>query len=201
MQKQCSMDGCIKSSRRRGWCEAHYTRWYRNGSPTGGGSSPGSAQKYFDEVVLRHSSDECLMWPYARDNKGYPKVQKDGKIKKVTRVICEIVNGAPPSSRHQAAHSCGKGHLGCCAPKHLRWATPKENAQDREKHGTVLRGEYHPGTTLSEAEVMEIRALKGHFSQSRLGKKFGVSRVAIGQIHRGERWGWLNDEADGRRPQ
>lgn len=30
----CSVDGCEKPSRSRGWCVAHWTRWRRHGSPT-----------------------------------------------------------------------------------------------------------------------------------------------------------------------
>lgn len=30
----CSIDGCGKAARTRGWCVAHYTRWHRYGSPT-----------------------------------------------------------------------------------------------------------------------------------------------------------------------
>lgn len=29
----CSVDGCAKPSRNRGWCSAHYERWRRNGDP------------------------------------------------------------------------------------------------------------------------------------------------------------------------
>ena len=34
MSKNCSIDGCGKVPRARGWCQAHYTRWRRTGSPT-----------------------------------------------------------------------------------------------------------------------------------------------------------------------
>lgn len=29
----CSVDGCAKPARTRGWCSAHYERWRRNGDP------------------------------------------------------------------------------------------------------------------------------------------------------------------------
>ena len=38
--KICSVDGCGKHAHSRGWCEPHYRRWLRNGSPTGGRASP-----------------------------------------------------------------------------------------------------------------------------------------------------------------
>lgn len=31
-KRTCSIDGCEKPSRRRGWCEMHYCRWRRHGT-------------------------------------------------------------------------------------------------------------------------------------------------------------------------
>src|SRR5258705_8607003 len=40
--KCCSIDGCEKEARARGWCWVHYYRWYRNGSdPLAGGRPDG----------------------------------------------------------------------------------------------------------------------------------------------------------------
>lgn len=30
----CSIEGCERPSRKRGWCSTHYTRWRRHGDPT-----------------------------------------------------------------------------------------------------------------------------------------------------------------------
>lgn len=32
----CSIEECSKKKKRRGWCQAHYTRWLRHGDPLGG---------------------------------------------------------------------------------------------------------------------------------------------------------------------
>ena len=41
VQKVCSIDGCHRTQRARGWCNSHYAKWYRNGDPlvSGGGST------------------------------------------------------------------------------------------------------------------------------------------------------------------
>lgn len=75
----------------------------------------------------------CLIWPFARDGKGYGSLGKKG----AHRRMCEIVNGPAPTPKHHAAHSCGNGHLGCVHPRHVRWATCSENQMDRFLHGTA----------------------------------------------------------------
>jgi hypothetical protein len=34
MSKQCSITDCPNVSRRKGWCEKHYSRWRKHGDPT-----------------------------------------------------------------------------------------------------------------------------------------------------------------------
>lgn len=36
-QRTCSVEGCGKPARRRGWCGAHHQRWLRHGDPLRGG--------------------------------------------------------------------------------------------------------------------------------------------------------------------
>src|SRR5690606_9617480 len=33
----CSIEGCNRPHRTRGWCDAHYTRWRKHGDPLAGG--------------------------------------------------------------------------------------------------------------------------------------------------------------------
>jgi hypothetical protein len=84
-----------------------------------------------------YSGADCLYWPFARDRNGYCGLIEAkgtmyiyGKIR-AHRLMCTIVNGAPPTSKHHAAHSCHNGHMGCIHPKHLHWATPAENGAER----------------------------------------------------------------------
>lgn len=183
----CSIEGCGKIAGTRGWCEAHYRRWRRHGDPLGGHASRGDLGKFFNEVVLPYDGEECLYWPYS-GNRGYGTIVIDGRHCYVHRLVCEAANGEPPTPDHEAAHSCGNGHLGCCAKRHLSWKTHAENAADMHIHGTVLKGDGHPVSKLTEAQAREIVALKGKVSQSKLAKRFGVCPSNIGSIQNGRTW-------------
>jgi hypothetical protein len=103
--------------------------------------------------------------------------------------MCELVHGFAPSDNHEAAHSCGNGHLGCVNPNHLRWDTPSGNAADKYEHGTLLYGEKHPRVklTLAQAEEIHRRAWEGESGQV-LSAEFGVSEGNVSMIKYGTSW-------------
>lgn len=94
---------------------------------------------YYNNVVVNYEGDDCLTWPFPTNSNGYGALTINKKYFIVSRLLCTKVYGDPPTRAHQAAHSCGKGHLGCVAKSHLRWATPAENQADRIIHGTMRR--------------------------------------------------------------
>lgn len=135
---QCILDACSRPAVKKGMCNAHYLRNWRHGDPRGGRKSTiaGEPAAWLGKVALTYEGDDCLAWPFYTRPDGYGEVRYDGKNWVVSRLVCEMVNGPAPSPHHEAAHSCGKGHEGCVAKAHLRWATHKENHDDRKQHGT-----------------------------------------------------------------
>lgn len=191
----CSIENCEKMQVGRGLCRMHYSRLLRHGDPLVvkvERSHRGEPQCFYESVVLGYEGAECLIWPFGRFSNGYGKM--GGRI--VSRLVCEDEYGAPPTAEHEAAHSCGKGHLGCVTKKHLRWATPKENNSDKELHGTSQRGENNPYSKLTESDVITIRSLLGSKSQRQIAKDFGVSQFCIHSIKSGKKWGWFNSCAE-----
>ena len=193
-QRICSIDGCGKRAASRGWCDPHYRRWRRIGDPLGRYVAPGEALAFLKSALQSAKPGDCMIWPYQRSNKGRGRVYMDGREVGAHRVACEHQHGPPPTPDHEAAHNCGKGHLGCFSPFHMRWATPAENQADRLVHGTMLRGNTHPRSALSEEQVREVRRLyaTGEYSQRELAEKFGVARRTIGAMTDGQNWRWLD---------
>jgi hypothetical protein len=156
-------------------------------------SWPKEDQLRFLELAPEYTGDDCLTWPYGTDSKGYGRISLDGKERIVSRLVCKAAHGEPPTPKHEAAHSCGKGHLACINPHHLSWKTPAQNRADCIVHGTHIRGSDHKVAKLDAERVRTIRLelLRG-VRQKDLAKRFGVSRGTVSDIASRRLWGWLD---------
>jgi len=127
-----------------------------------------------DHVGYR--GNDCLPWPFCRDGRvGRGQLGYRGRNWWAHRLMCVLAHGEPPTPKHQAAHTCGKGHFGCVNPRHLSWKTNSENQLDRAKNGNALRNPHGPRGALTPAQQAEIVALKGKMPQTAIAAKFGVS--------------------------
>lgn len=132
---------------------------------------------------LNHKGEECLPWPFGKDDHGYGQVGYNGKIYRASRLMCIFKHGDPPTPQHQAAHSCGNGHQACTHPEHVFWRTPQENRLESNEHGT---GNQRALRRLTIDQVEAIKASnKSYFA---LAEEYGVHRDTIGKIKRGETW-------------
>lgn len=133
---------------------------------------------------------KVLKWKIT--TKGYASVilYKNGKRHErlVHRLVLETFCGPAPTGNHEAAHNDGNPLNN--SVKNLRWATPKENQNDRILHGTHLCGERHKSAKLTEKQVLEIRADRGN--QRILAARYGVSLTLIEKIKAGKVWAHLN---------
>ncbi len=92
----------------------------------------------------------------------------------VARMVLEAWIGPPPGAGYHAAHKNGDAadnHL-----ENLYWATPKQNSNDRHKHGTMIVGEACYNSKLTKTEVRQMRRdrLNGH-TWDALSKRYSVS--------------------------
>lgn len=147
----------------------------------------GEARSFLEDVAFVYEGDDCLTWPYATI-KGYGNVFWRGKNRIAARVVCEHANGPAPSGAHHAAHSCGRGHLGCVAKHHLSWKSPLENNADKAVHGTNTVGEKSSLSKLTSEQVCEIRQLAKLIPQKDIAPIFGVAASNISMIVSGKTW-------------
>lgn len=194
----CSVAGCERERVKRTYCAAHYRRFQRHGDVMDGvplrSTSPQGEPLEWLMQNIGYDGADCLRWPFYSKPDGYGTIFLNGKTTNACAVMCREVNGEPPSALHEAAHSCGNGHLGCVHPKHLRWATHHENGLDSLAHGRHALGEMRTNSKMTEIDVIELRAAASSgVSHSVLAERFGISRGQVSLIRTGKRWGWLKE--------
>lgn len=185
----CEFEDCTKEIYAKGFCSAHYTRLLRHGDPSLGGTPQGTPLEWLRSHA-GFASDDCLEWPFATA-RGYGMITMNGHQVVASRVMCEMINGKPPSDNLDCAHSCGNGHLGCVNPRHLRWATRTENHADKVIHGTTQRGDKSSARKICSEDAIKIRGLEGVEPARSLAKRYGISVAMIYKIWRKTAWAYI----------
>jgi HNH endonuclease len=137
----------------------------------------------FLRAALATDCDDCIDWPYYRMKNGYGQVGRYDGGMLAHRHQCMEAHGAPPSSGHQAIHSCG--NRACVNPRHLRWGTQKDNEDDKLSHGTWFAR--ISGAKLTVDKVLAIRA-DTQLSLDQLEIKYGTPRSTLQKVL--HRWTW-----------
>jgi len=111
----------------------------------------------------------------------------------VHRLVLEAHVGPRPE-RLECCH--GDGDATNNSLENLRWDTKRNNERDKEQHGTVLRGDKHPTSKLTEAQAREIKALKrdgvfAFFRHKDIASIYGVNPRTISHVLNGVNWAWL----------
>lgn len=121
----CSIEGCERPARSRGWCHMHYERWRRNGAPE-------SLRNYRDPELAFQARTQrvggCLLWMGATV-RGYGSLWTGERTELAHRYAWERVNGPIPEAKvvdHR--YHCDPR---CCEVSHLRLATQGENKSHR----------------------------------------------------------------------
>lgn len=122
---------------------------------------------------------------HADKRSGYLKVDlHDGK-KRFNRYVHRLVAEA-------FLGKCPEG-MECChgpdtnrsnnSPGNLRWDTHRNNLFDREKTGTVPRGDSHYATKIKDSDVVLARSMcESGSSIKEIANRFGVERSTVCQI-------------------
>lgn len=192
MRRLCTVADCDRSIKAKDLCNTHYNRLISRGTASPDvpiRTSPGSREEFIRGVVLNYEGDDCIIWPFSRNKRGYGRISRDGKQHNAHHIVCMEAHGEPPSPSHESAHSCGRGHEGCVTKRHLRWATRAENHADKIVHDTHNRGERHARSKLTDAQAAEIRERKGQATCAALAQEYGVAPSTVCDIQNGKRYG------------
>ena len=103
------------------------------------------------------------------------------------RLVCSAFHGAPHDGQ-QTRHLNGDNTDDRAA--NLAWGTPADNAADRIRHGTCLRGEDHGRARLTENDVRAIRLDCPNVAAA--ARHYGVSESCIRDARSGKNWAWLD---------
>lgn len=185
----CSVVGCDRPAKARGWCHLHYRRWREHGDPlTVGSRWKLSLSERFWSKVASIGSDGCWPWIGQLDRNGYGTIRVAGQMRTAPRVAWELATERTIPSGFAVLHRCDNPP--CCNPAHLFLGTQADNMADMAAKGRSRRGSRSTAARLSAEDVSTIRRryANGDVSQDQLAQEFGVSQTNISQIVRGLTW-------------
>lgn len=165
-------DGSVWSCRKKGGTrEQRFTaEWHRcNAKPLTGRLRGGRKRNPAWQVLVRTNTNRVV------------RVY-------VHRLVLEAFCGPAPSGMI-GCHNDGNPANNVL--ENLRWDTPKGNAADMHKHGTVMHGTRNHRTKVDEETVLRMMELLKDHAPKQVSEILKVSLGIIWQIARGSRWSWL----------
>lgn len=104
------------------------------------------------------------------------------------RLVALLFIGPPPSPEHEVCHWDGNGLNNTVG--NLRWGTSLDNAADRERHGTVLKGADVGSSVLTVEQVLDlVQRRRAGESRANVAARFGVTEENVSHIMLGRSWG------------
>lgn len=161
--------------------------------------TPHDIERFWSHV---DKAGDCWLWTAGKNGVGYGVFGIGGRKGRrwiASRFAYTITNG-PIASGLNVCHQCD--NPSCVNPAHLFLGTQGDNIRDMAKKGRhwvqknpgANDGERNPRATLTDAQVLAIRAEWSHggVTQADLMRRYGVSKHVIwGVVHR-RRWQHLD---------
>lgn len=128
---------------------------------------------------------ECWEWKGYRTRDGYGQKRINGKKHQLHRLAYEWANGLFPKEL-LVLHRCDNPP--CVNPNHLFLGTQADNVADRVSKGRSSMGVGRYNSKLTHAQILTIRAAKGHGVLARIAREFGISHSNAYRIRLGKAW-------------
>lgn len=149
----CNGPECTRPAKTTGGlCKSHYEQRRQHGEMWEIGTRRKSFEQRFWEKVdkngpahpYRPELGRCWVWTAFKNPKGYGTIGYKGKVEAAHRMSWRMVNGDIPDGS-VVDHTCH--NPACVRPNHLRAATAKQNAENRQgaqsnNQSTGVRGVY-----------------------------------------------------------
>lgn len=154
---------------------------------------PGHEGRYqvSDEGRVRNAAERLLKPSEHRDGYLHVKLSHAGKSRSrfVHRLVAAVFLNAVPGKEEVDHLDSDKRNN---AAHNLEWVNRTENMQRAARSGRLVppdnRGEKNGSAKITAAMVAEIRALSGSATQEEIGRRFGLTRRAVGMILSWQRW-------------
>lgn len=154
-KRTCSLDGCEKPVKGRGWCNTHYVQWWSRGGKQPEVIERDPAVRMMPLILI--APDGCWLWTGCiNPRSGYGHYTVQGKTWKAHRFVYTALVGPIPDGL-TLDHLCRV--RACVNPDHLEPVTPRENTlrspiapaaiNARQTH--CRRGHPYAGTNLVPA--------------------------------------------------
>lgn len=190
--KTCCVDGCLNGAVAKGLCSTHRLREKKYGDVNVTKlPSRGLARRMILDLINMENGEECIFWPFSRDDKGYAQAHWHGIPRKVGGIVCEEVNGRRPDGNPRewkSVYSCGKGAEGCVNPRHIYWGRQNSVEAEKEERGAGNQGEGNGQHKFLETDIPDIRWATLSMSDSEIAEYYGVTRKTIARIRHGTGW-------------
>lgn len=192
MSECCSINGCERGARSRGYCSTHLSRLYKHGDPLKvlprSGTPKMTPERFWAKVAITANPDRCWEWQGCLKSTGYGVVSRNDVQWQAHRLAWFYVKGY--DSPLWLLHRCDNPK--CVNPNHLYEGTHAQNTRDAVERARYLRSEKHPQAKLTDERVREVKVLLRDGKQpAEVSRVTGVKRERVQSIKDGRNWRYV----------
>jgi len=178
----CRMEGCGIRAEAHQLCHKHYARLKYKGSVELD-YKPTAEERFWAKV---DKTGDCWLWTGITNNKGYGMIGVERKHVLAHRFSLSLILGKMPDK--QVLHKCDNPR--CVNPDHLWEGTIQDNCRDKIAKGRHVWGSRSFNTTLTEADVAEIKRLlkTTNLFQREIAERLNTTTAVVCAINLGKTW-------------